>query len=275
MNQVIYHVTFPHIGLDFQISPVAFTVFGMDIYWYGVIIAVGFALAAFYVYSQCKKVHIDVNSASDAIFVGLFCAIIGARLYYVIFDPSGYFFEHPLEIVSIHKGGLAIYGGIIGGLLGGGITARKKRIPLRSLFDIIMIGFLIGQSIGRWGNFTNQEAFGTVTDFVLGMSSEATNNLTVHPCFLYESIWCLVGALVLHIFNTKYKKYDGQNLLLYLIWYGSERFFLEGIRTDSLYIPFMHLRISQVVAFVTVIVSIGLMIYMSRKLKGVTHDEHN
>ena len=169
----------------------------------------------------------------------------------------------------MRDGGLAIYGGIIGALLGGLITAKVQKMKLLPLLDLAMIGFLIGQSLGRWGNFMNQEAFGEETDSLFRMVSEGTGGVEVHPCFLYESLWCALGVLLLHIFSVKWQKYYGQVTFLYMIWYGAERFFVEGLRTDSLYLPFevfgAQVRVSQALSLGLVVAGIVLLIVFRKR----------
>ena len=263
-----YNVQFPNLGWNIKINEVAFTVGNFPIKWYGVIIATGFLLAFFYVMSSCKKLRIDDDKLLDVIIVGLIGGIVGARLYYVAFSPDDQFIKDPMSILRITEGGLAIYGGIIGGLLCGGLMAKLRKIKVATVLDIAAMGFLIGQTIGRWGNFTNQEAFGTKTDLPWTMLSENTQAVVggaAHPCFLYESIWCLIGFILLHIFTRKFRRYDGQTFILYLAWYGLGRFFIEGLRTDSLITPIANLRVSQLLAAVTVIASIVLLIVFRNK----------
>jgi phosphatidylglycerol:prolipoprotein diacylglycerol transferase len=259
MNEV-FHVTFPGLGdwASFTLRPVAFEIFGYPIKWYGIIIAVGFLLAFFYVMKNAARFGLNTDKLIDAVIVGLICGIIGARLYYVIFYPGDQYLKDPISILYIHEGGLAIYGGVIGGLLGGVLMARRRKLNVMAVLDIAVIGFLIGQGIGRWANFVNQEAFGSETSLPWGMVSEGTLGVPVHPCFLYESLWCLLGVLLLHLFSKKYRRYDGQVFLLYLVWYGVERFVVEGLRTDSLYIG--GLRVSQVLAILTAVIGIVLLI---------------
>lgn len=275
----MYHVSFPVLGIEFTINPVAFSIGDFNIYWYGIIIATGFILAFNYCMLNSKRLDIEPDKLIDAIIVGLITGIIGARLYYVIFYPGNTYIENPISIFQIHEGGLAIYGGIIGGLLGGIIIAKIKKINILSMLDIASLGFLIGQCIGRWGNFMNQEAFGTETNLPWGMVSENTlmeTNQPVHPCFLYESLWCLMGFILLDIFSRKFYKYKGQIFLLYIIWYGNERFFVEGLRTDSLMLPFMNLRVSQVLAAVSVIIAlIVLIIFKNKKVSHINKSSFN
>ena len=259
----MYNVQFPKLGWEFHIEPTAFRVGSAPIAWYGVIIAAGFILAFLYVLVSCKKMHINSDKLVNCVLVGMVTGIIGARLYYVIFYPGDMYIRDPMLIFNIRSGGLAIYGGIIGGLLGGVLTAKICKLKIPAVLDIASLGFLIGQGIGRWGNFINQEAFGRETDLPWGMVSEGTRavvNGPVHPCFFYESIWCLLGFALLHIFCRKFRRYDGQVFLLYVAWYGVGRFFIEGLRTDSLLTPFASLRVSQLVAAATVLVSVVLLL---------------
>lgn len=257
-------VTFPKLGLEFFINSTAFSIGSFEVKWYGVIIATGLMLAVLYGMKRAAYFGVDPDKLLDAIIVGVVCAVVGARLYYVAFTWD-YFKDDPLRIITdFHEGGLAIYGGIIGGLLGGGIVAKIKKINVFACLDLAALGFLIGQGIGRWGNFTNQEAFGTPTDLPWGMVSANTGNIAVHPCFLYESLWCLLGFVLLHFFSKKFVKYKGQIFLMYLIWYGLERTFVEGLRTDSLYLPFSIFgytpRVSQLLSALLVVAGVLLLI---------------
>lgn len=264
----MYHVSFPKLGIELTINPIAFSIGDFNIYWYGIIIATGFTIALCYAMINSKRFGIVQDKLIDAIIVGLITGIIGARLYYVVFYPGNTYINNPTSIFQIHEGGLAIYGGIIGGLTGGIIVAKIKNINIPSILDIAALGFLIGQCIGRWGNFINQEAFGTETNLPWGMVSENTlleTSNPVHPCFLYESLWCLLGFIFLDIFSKKFKKYNGQIFLLYIVWYGTERFFVEGLRTDSLMLPYVNLRVSQVLAAISIVISVIILIYFKNK----------
>ena len=264
----MHHVTFPDLGLAFDINSTAFSIGDFSIQWYGVIIGFGFLLAIIYAACSCKKMNIKEDGLFDCVIVGLILGVIGARLYYVIFYPGDYYIKNPSEIFAIKDGGLGIYGGIIGGLLGGCVMAKIRKMKIAALLDIAALGFLIGQGIGRWGNFMNQEAFGSVTDLPWRMESANTIKVAggaVHPCFLYESLLCLLGFVVLHFFTRKMRRYDGQTFLLYIAWYGFIRFFIEGLRTDSLYIPGINLKVSQVVAAASVIATVVIMIIFKRK----------
>ena len=258
-----YNVTFPHLGLEFNINPVAFSIGSFHVYWYGIIIAAGFLLALIYASFSCKKMNIDINRLFDVVIVGLIAGVIFARLFYVVFYPGDKYWKNPLEIFQIHDGGLAIYGGIIGAVVFGSLMAKLRKLKVTAVLDIAALGFLIGQCVGRWGNFINQEAFGSTTELPWGMHSENTAAVVdgnVHPCFLYESLLCLLGFVLLHFFTRRFRRYDGQTFLLYIVWYGACRFFIEGLRTDSLIIPGTGLRVSQVIAAACVVAGIILLV---------------
>lgn len=259
----MYNVQFPGLGWTFKVSPVAFSIGDFSIAWYGVIIAVGFLLAFMYALASSTKFRLDSDKLVNCVIAGMVGGIIGARAYYVIFYPGDTYMNDPSAIFRIRDGGLAIYGGIIGGLLCGTIAAKLSKLKIPAVLDVASLGFLIGQAIGRWGNYVNQEAFGSETTLPWGMLSERTQLVAsspVHPCFFYESMWCALGFVLLHIFSRKFRKYDGQVFLLYLTWYGIGRFFIEGLRTDSLLTPFFDLRVSQLLAGVTILVSVILLI---------------
>lgn len=268
-----YHVSFPGFGVEFDISPVAFSVGSFTVYWYGIIIAVGFMLAVVYAMKNVKRFNIDDDKLLNCVIVGLITAIIGARLYYVLFSWDSFKYD-PIKILYIHQGGLAVYGGLIGALIGGLTVAKIQKMKIPPLLDMAALGFLIGQGIGRWGNFTNQEAFGCQTDLPWRMVSEATGNVGVHPCFLYESVWCLLGFFLLHFYSERFKKYDGQIFLMYLVWYGFERTVVEGLRTDSLYLPFAQVRVSQLLSFLLFLTGLALLFvnwFRNRKKAAVSH----
>lgn len=262
-----YNVSFPGLGLYFEINPVALQIGSFTINWYGVLIALGLVLALIYAMVVCKRRYgVTQDKLLDCVLVGIITGVIGARLYYVAFKWEEYS-KDLWSIFNIKGGGLAIYGGLIGALIGGLIVAKIVKVNIPALLDIACLGFLIGQGIGRWGNFMNQEAFGTPTDLPWGMVSENTGNIAVHPCFLYESLWCLLGFVLLHFFSKKFRKYDGQIFLLYLVWYGFERMIVEGLRTDSLYTPFFGLRVSQIFSLVIMIVGLVFLIINHIKKK--------
>lgn len=259
------NILFPYIGIKLSINPIAFSLGPIKVYWYGLILAMGFLAAYMYVYNRSGDFKIDKNRITNIIIFGSICGIIGARLYYVVFYPGDFYRVNPLKIFCISEGGIAIYGGIVGGIIGGSIAAYFKKIPLLPLLDLVSLGFLIGQSIGRWGNFINQEAFGETTTLPWGMSSERTMNKIVHPCFLYESLWCFMVFLTLH-FYSKFKGkdiYPGKIFLLYIFFYGLGRFFIEGLRTDSLLI--FDFKVSQLVSIIIIIISLFLALFFRNK----------
>ncbi len=262
-------IEFPKLGLTFTVNETAFSIGDFQIRWYGILIAIGFLLAILYAYRSSKKMSIDMNRLVDAVIVGLIGGIVCARLFYVVFYPGDKYWKNPVEILWIHQGGLAIYGGLIGALVFGGLMAKVRKLKVAAVLDIASLGFLIGQCVGRWGNFVNQEAFGSATSLPWGMYSARTEEIVpgspVHPCFLYESILCLLGFILLHIFTRKFRRYDGQTFLLYIVWYGACRFFIEGLRTDSLLIPYTNLRVSQVIAAACVVLGILLLIIFRHK----------
>ena len=276
-------------GID--IDRVLFTVPGTNfkIYWYGFLITIGILLAMIYGFRRMKTVGIDPDRATDSVIGGLIGAIFGARFYYIIFNTEGMKFS---EFFDIRDGGLAIYGGLIGAILVGGIIAKIRKLKLTALLDVVAPCFLIGQCIGRWGNFFNQEAFGCNTDSLFGMSGGRIQewitdqypsttyfanfgttldaSQPVHPCFLYESLWCLLGFVLLAIFAKKIRRYDGQIFLIYICWYGAERAVVESLRTDSLVIG--NVRVSQILAITCVVISIILQIAIGTKVKRMGVD---
>ena len=261
-------VTFPKLGLEFFIDSVAFSIGSFEVKWYGIIIATGLLLAVIYAMKRASFFRVNTDKLLDAVIVGVLCGVVGARLYYVIFSWD-YFKGDPIRIITdFREGGLAIYGGVIGGLLGGGLMAWKNKLNVLACMDLAVLGFLIGQGMGRWGNFMNQEAFGTPTDLPWGMVSANTDYKAVHPCFLYESLWCLLGFVLLHFFSKKFQKYKGQIFFMYLVWYGFERMFVEGLRTDSLPVNVFGFtfRVSQLLSALLVIAGIVLLIiFRNRK----------
>ena len=289
-------VYFPFLGGDniftngFKLNNVMFKIPGTNfvIYWYGFLIALGILIAMIYGFRRMRSFGINPDSATDSVIGGLIGAIVGARLYYVIFSLSDYMTESGSidwkAIISVRDGGLAIYGGLIGAILVGGIIAKIKKLKLVTLLDVVAPGFLIGQAIGRWGNFFNQEAFGSNTTLPWGMMSSKTVSYLseiqtdladkagvvvdqyapVHPCFLYESLWCILGLVLLHLY-AKHRKFDGEIFLMYIGWYGLGRFFIEMLRTDSLYLA--NIKVSELVAGTCVLVSVVLIIIFRSMVK--------
>jgi len=259
-------IRFPGLGLEFLIDPVAFTILRKDIYWYGIIIATGFLLAIIFASYEAKRVGQNSEAIMDVVLWGTPAAIIGARLYYVIFNWSQYK-DSPGEIIAIWHGGLAIYGAIIAAVVTTILYCKYKKVNFWEISDVCSFGLLIGQAIGRWGNFVNQEAYGAQTNLPWRMeifSKELGTYIAVHPTFLYESLWNTLGFLLL-LFYRKKKKFNGEIFLLYTLWYGFGRFWIEGLRADSLYLG--SIRISQLVAVLAVVGSI-IMIFYRRKKEG-------
>ncbi len=275
-------------GLSVPSVLAEFSIFGIDISikWYGAIIAFGFLLAVLFGGRMAYKWKMNLDKMVDVLIYGTLAGIVGARLYYV-FSKWDYYGEHLSEIPKIWEGGLAIYGGLIAGVVAAYVVCRARKMNFWNLLDIAVMSFLIGQGIGRWGNFTNQEAFGTNTDLPWGMWSqkiadditsrqsffaekgiEMDASLPVHPTFLYESVSCLVGFLVLYIICRKARKFSGQIALCYGVWYGVERTIVEGLRTDSLYIAGTTVRTSQVLsAALAVVCAVLLVIFLIKYTK--------
>ena len=254
-------IGFPNFGLEFTLNRVACTVFGKDIYWYGIIICVGFILAALYVNARTKDFGITSDNLTDCLIICVPLGIICARIYYVVFEWS-YYAQHPDEIIAIWKGGIAIYGGIIGTLIGLYVYSRVKKLSFASLCDLAAFGLLIGQCIGRWGNFVNGEAHGGPTTLPWGMIID--DQSMVHPTFLYESLWNLIGFILLHFYSKK-RKFKGEMALLYVAWYGAGRAWIEGLRTDSLYIG--PVRVSQLLAIISCVAAIAVLARQYNRIK--------
>ncbi len=269
-------ISFPGLFGDWEItvSPVALPL-GNGIYWYGIFIALGMLLAAWFCMKQAPKFGLAEDNVLDAVLIGIPAAIVGARLYYVLFYSSLFFnSEGQLDlgkVVAIWDGGLAIYGGVIAAFLGVFIYCRVKKIKFGALTDLCVMGLLIGQAIGRWGNFFNREAFGGVTTLPWRMRLwiSSTYYVDVHPTFLYESLWNLVGLLLLYFIVNKARHFDGESTWFYFLWYGLGRFWIEGLREDSLYLFDWELfgepiRVSQALSLVMVIVSAVMLLWNLR-----------
>ena len=290
------YISFPGLGIEpFHIDKVAFSMFGRDVAWYGLLITIGMVLAVLYGnYIGVKRENLKSDDIMDLAFIIIIFGVLGARLYYILFKldqyivTSGTFFENLKDtlynMVAVWNGGLAIYGGIIAGLITAFLFAKKRKIKFIKFFDLLAPTVMIGQIIGRWGNFINMEAYGSETDLPWRMglliSYDKTGPETgiwnyesyVHPTFLYESLWNLAGFILLNILYRK-KKFDGQMFASYLVWYGFGRMLIEGLRTDSLMCgPF---RVSQLVGLASCLLGIIIFIINRKKLGKQTEAYEN
>ena len=251
-------ISFP--GLGIELNPPSYLDLGFcTIYFYGLIIAVGLALAVVYGMRRCDQFGLTKDDLLDGVIWIVPVAILCARLYYCAFQWKLYA-DNPISILYIWEGGLAIYGGVIGAAIGVIVFCRIKKVSLGAVLDLVALGFLIGQSIGRWGNFFNREAFGAVTDSFLRMGLTDIFGYTkyYHPTFLYESVWNAIGFAALH-FLSKKRLFDGQIALSYAAWYGLGRGMIEGLRMDSLY--WGSFRVSQVLALVSFFIAAGVLVW--------------
>ncbi len=254
-------ISFPSFGIEIN-PPKGFSLFGLDIRFYGIIIAVGLLLAVIYGLCRRKQFGLKEDDILDGVLGIVPFAIICARAYYCIFAWEE-FAANPISVLYIWEGGIAIYGGVIGAVLGVIVFCLIKKIPLGAVLDLVLLGFLIGQSIGRWGNFFNREAFGATTDsfFRMGLFDTVAEEFKYyHPTFLYESLWNAAGFVALH-FLSKKRQYDGQIALGYVFWYGLGRTFIEGLRVDSLYLG--SFRVSQLLAALSCFVAAAALIFMA------------
>lgn len=279
--------TVEFLGFTFNLNPIAFTLpigDGWAIYWYGILIAAGFLLAFLYGMKRAPLLNINTDRLVDGVIITTPLAILGARAYYLLFYCPEDFFT---SFFNIHDGGLAIYGGIIGAVIGAIISSKTRKLNFVDCLDLIAPSMFIGQAIGRWGNFFNQEAFGTNTELPWGMFSmgssgtyehivamgntELDPTMPVHPCFLYEFLLCAIGFLILN-YVIKRRKFRGQLALIYGMWYGLGRFLIEGIRTDSLMIG--SLRVSQLLSALAVVICLVVYILIIRGKKKVNEEEN-
>ncbi|MCX7921318.1 MAG: prolipoprotein diacylglyceryl transferase [Clostridia bacterium] len=277
-------VEFPGLwGLKFTVSRTAFEAFGLSVYWYGIIIAVGFMTAVLLAMRDSNKFGIESEHVIDLVLIAAPVAVICARIYYVIFKLNEY--DSFVDLLNIRKGGLAIYGGILGGIAAAYFFAKRKKIGVLKLFDFGVPYLVLAQGIGRWGNFTNQEAFGTNTTLPWGMTSESVRNellrlqasgmnvdpsIPVHPTFLYEFLWN-IGVFFFLIWFRKRKKIEGEVFFLYMALYGLGRFWIEGLRTDSLMLG--SFRISQILAAVFAVVFAAVIFIRRTRVLGENTNE--
>ncbi len=272
---MISEVSFPGLGIDpFQISPAAISFGPFTVMWYGLIICCGMILAFGYIWYRAKQAKLNTDALFDLVVVTVCVAIFGARLYYVVFDgiseyivtDYGFFknlWKSFYNIIAIWEGGLAIYGGILFGTLTVFLMARRKKLHFFQIADIAAPAVMLAQAIGRWGNFMNGEAFGSETTLPwrMGLCNHHTGYMTmyVHPTFLYESLWNILGFVLINIFYKK-RKFDGEAFLWYFIWYGFGRTFIELLRTDSLMLG--PIRVSSMLAALIVLTMLPLLIFL-------------
>lgn len=277
-------INFPNLGIHLDHVGKYISIFGFDIAYYGIIIAIGMVLGVAVACKEAKRTNQNPENYMDLLMWAILLGVIGARVYYVVFAWD-YYKDNLLNIFNIRQGGLAIYGGIITGVIVVFIFTKKKKMPIWLALDTCCMGLLTGQILGRWGNFFNREAFGQYTDNLLAMqlpvsairSNEITTQMMehaqeiagvqyvqVHPTFLYESMWNLCVLLIVFLFRKK-KKFDGQLFLMYVVGYGLGRFWIESLRTDQLLIPGIGLPISQVLAACFVVGAIVLMLILHKK----------
>ena len=261
-------VCFPGLGLELHLNRVAFHLGSWPVYWYGIIIAAGFILAVLFCSRQAKEFGIRQDDIIDLLFFAVPLGIIGARLYYIVFYSSLFRNEDGslslAKMVRIWDGGLAIYGGVIAAVLTLLVFCKVRKIKFLAFADLGVYGLLIGQMVGRWGNFMNIEAYGGPTTLPWRMGiyeyvDGVTRYVEVHPTFLYESLWNLVGLLLLWLVVRRLRRFDGQICLSYFAWYGIGRGMIEGLRTDSLYFFDTPIRVSQVFGFATAAIAIVLL----------------
>ncbi len=279
-------IWFPHMGIEIEhLSRVAFQIFHFNIYWYGILIGTGVILGVLFAMKEAKRTGQNPENYLDFMLWALVFIIIGARLYYVLFSWE-YFSKNPSQIFAIREGGLAIYGGIIAGILTGIVFCKVKKLSFWQMADTIAPSLIFGQALGRWGNFFNREAFGGYTDNFFAMryqiSQVQTNYLTpdilqntvvangveyiqVHPTFLYESLWSL-GVLVILLLLRKHKKFHGQIFAVYFFGYALGRVWIEGLRTDQLLIG--SVPVSQALSAVLIVASVVLYVYRQKKEKN-------
>ena len=260
-------ISFPALGIQWNPAR-SFSIGPLTMHYYGLIIALGLVLAVLYGWKRSRQFGIKQDDILDGVLIVVPIALICARLYYCFFRwNDGGYAENPISILYVWEGGLAIYGGVLGAVAAIAVFCLVKKINLPALLDLVFLGFLIGQSIGRWGNFFNREAFGEETNSFLrmGLLNSSTGQVEYHhPTFLYESVWNAIGFVLLH-FLSKKRKYDGQIALGYCAWYGLGRAIIEGLRTDSLYIGNTNLRVSQLLAALSCVVAVAVLLFMTFK----------
>lgn len=277
-------ISFPGLFGDWQFTASGKLFdFGNGVYWYGVLLAAGMLAGLYFCMHKAHKFGLTSDNVIDMILWAIPLCVLGSRIYYVVFyldlyrNPDGTL--NFVKMLRIWDGGLAIYGTVIMGFLTALVFCRVKKIKLWAMTDCCVMGLLIGQAIGRWGNFMNREAFGEETDIFCRMRlwTSATNYIDVHPTFLYESLWNVIGLLLIYCVVTRRRRFDGENTCFYFLWYGIGRFWIEGLRTDSLYLFDWTLlgeriRVSQALSFVMVLVSLAVL-YYNLKVRKASPDE--
>jgi phosphatidylglycerol:prolipoprotein diacylglycerol transferase len=272
-------ITFPGLGLSVQIDRVAFTILGKDIYWYGIILALGFLAGSFVASKQYARLGGKEDDALDMLLYAAPTAILCARIYYVVFyldlyrNSDGSF--NWREAIAIWDGGIAVYGSIMGAVLAAYIYCSIRKLSFLTMADAFAFGLPLGQAIGRWGNFVNQEAYGgeCTLPWRMGLTVGNGNTIEVHPTFLYESLWNLVGLALLFLVIRQHRKFNGMLFCFYLFWYGLGRVWIEGMRTDSLYLFSTGIRVSQMVALVCVVAAGGVLLWQLLISRGIKNTE--
>lgn len=262
-------IEFPKLNLSFLVNRVAFTIGGKPVYWYGIIIAAGFVLGVLYAVMRAKRERLPVDTILDLVLWGLPVSIVCARIFYVLGDPSvlaGGFWK----IIAIWEGGIAIYGAIIGAVIVGVTYCIRKKLDMGKVFDVCAPGLMIGQIIGRWGNFVNAEVFGGPTDALFGMS--INGGASVQPLFLYESVWMLLGLIGLLLYQN-HKRRNGEIFTLYIIWYGLGRMVMESLRQEEYVLKLFGMPLSQITAVLTVLAAVGVLLYLYLKKKPASKEE--
>ncbi len=261
---MINNISFPNLGFSFDVNRVAFSVLGKPIYWYAIIIITGFVLGTLFVMQSAKKRGENTDNILDIALYGLIFGLIGARIYYVAFDPDC-LHGNILNIFKIWEGGIAIYGAIIAAVITAYVYCKIKKLDVLKIFDLCVMGLFIGQAVGRWGNFVNAEVYGGETALLWGMS--INGELPVHPLFIYESLWNVLGFIIALVFRDKVKK-NGYVFFFYIFWYSLGRLFLEGMRKSEYMLMLTeNIGISQAVAFVGIIVGICGAVIVKKKQK--------
>ena len=255
-------ISFPHLGISFNLNEIAIPIPALGnggVRWYALIIVTGILLAIYLGIRECKRIGEDPDHVYSILLWALPLSVIGARIYYALFSLD-YYVQNPAEIIAIWNGGMAIYGAVITAFVITAIYCKRHKLKLSRYLDLAAYGFLIGQIVGRWGNFVNGEAFGTATDFLFGMS--INGGAPVHPTFLYESVWNLILFLFLWLTRKK-RGFDGRVISFYMLFYGIGRCIIEGMRADSLMLG--NLRVSQALSFVLAIAGLCLYFYFKEK----------